>query len=484
MASQYKNFINGKWLDSKGKETFMQKNPANTDIVTGIWPASNKEDIKNAISAAQDAYIPWKKLSVYERAEYLKKALQILKEKQTEIARVITSENGKTLRESLAEIYSALIEMEYQINEGLRLNGQVLPSVKKDIFSYSTRVPLGVVAIISPWNFPFNVPCRKVVPALISGNTCVFKPASLTPKTGKMFVDLFIEAGIPKGVLNFVTGSGSVFGKEITKNKAIKAISFTGSTNIGRNIYKESANNMARTQLEMGGKNPVIVLDDCDIDQAVDATVTAAFACAGQWCTSTSRVIVLKSIGKEFIEKVISKTRKMVIGDGEDKNVTMGPVCGKEQFENILKYIEIGKSEGAKLLLGGSSVKKGKMGNGYFIKPTIFTQVRENMVIASEEIFGPVLSIVEVDDFKQAMEIANNVEYGLSSSIFTSDIKNAFRFLDETDVGLTHVNLMTAYKEPQYSFGGTKASGFGAPEAGSTGIEFFTEHKIVYVKTS
>ena len=484
MVQLYKNYINGEWVSNGNGKTFKQINPANTNKITGIWPASTKKNIAEAINAAQEAYEGWRRLSPYERAEYLKKALRLLKQKQKDIAEVITQENGKTIKESMAEIYSAIMEMDYQINEGLRLDGKVLPSIKKDIFSYSKRVPLGVVAIISPWNFPFNVPCRKVTPALMTGNTCVFKPSSLTPKSGKMFTDLYFKTGIPKGVLNFVTGSGSVFGKEVTTNKLIKAISFTGSTQVGRNLYRESANNMVKTQLEMGGKNPIIVLEDCDMDQAVDATITAAFACAGQWCTSTSRAIVIKSIAKEFTEKVVDKTKKMILGNGTDENVNMGPVCGKEQYVNIQEYIKIGKSEGANLVLGGNAVSNEELKNGYFIEPTIFTNVKQDMVIANEEIFGPVLSIIEADDFKQAMEIANNVEYGLSSSIFTSNLKNAFAFLDETDVGLTHVNLFTALKEPQYSFGGIKASGFGTPEAGSSGIEFFTEHKVVYIKTN
>jgi aldehyde dehydrogenase (NAD+) len=339
-----------------------------------------------------------------------------------------------------------------------------------------------VVSIISPWNFPFNVPGRKVTPALIAGNTCIFKPASLTPQTGRRFVELFIEAGLPPGVLNFITGSGGILGHELVKNPTIKAVSFTGSTEVGRDIHKKAAQIMARTQLEMGGKNPLVVLEDADMEEATNAAVTAAYACAGQWCTSTSRVIVVKKIASDFIERVVEATNRIIIGNGLDSNTCMGPVCGQQQMKSILEYIEIGKSQGAKLLCGGNRLKGSEYDKGCFVSPTVFTNVTPDMKIAREEIFGPVLSIITVADFDEALSVANAVDFGLSSSIYTTDLTKAFTFLERTEVGLTHVNLMTALKEPQLSFGGIKASGFGIPEAGETGIEFFTEHKVAYIK--
>jgi len=482
MAEKFKNYVDGCWVEASNGKTFEQRNPANLEEVTGIWPASTKEDTLKAIEAAQKAFPAWKSLTVYQRAEFLKKALSGMIRRQDEFAEVLSKENGKTLSESKTEIGSAIKEMEFQINEGIRLGGETLPSANEGVFAYSTRQALGVVSVICPWNFPFNVPGRKVTPALITGNTCVMKPASLTPQTGLKFLELFVEAGLPKGVLNFLTGGGTSVGNEMISSPLVKAITFTGSTGVGMRIHETASKTMTRTQLEMGGKNPVIVLEDCDFDEAVKATVVAAYACAGQWCTSTSRVIVQKSIAKKFKEAVVEMAKKYVVGNGMDAATTMGPVCGTDQLRSILKYIEIGKKDGATLLYGGNQLKSNGLENGCFIEPTIFSDVNQEMVIAREEIFGPVLSIIEVDTFEEAIQIANNIEFGLASSIFTKDLSKAFRFLEQTDVGLAHVNLMTALKEPQYSFGGVKHSGVGLPEAGKTGVEFFTEHKVAYIK--
>lgn len=482
MTAIFKNFIDGQWVGSSNGKTFEQRNPANLDEITGIWPSSTREDTLKALQAAQKAFPSWKNLTVYQRAEYLKKALAAMSRRQDEFADVLTRENGKTLQESKSEINSAIREMEYQINEGVRLGGETLPSSNDRIFSYSMRQPLGVVSVICPWNFPFNVPGRKVTPALITGNTCVMKPASLTPQTGLKFMELFVEAGLPAGVLNFITGGGTSVGNEMISNPIVKAISFTGSTTVGTRIHETAAKNLTRTQLEMGGKNPVVVLDDCNFEEAVSATVTAAYACAGQWCTSTSRVIVQKNIAEKFREAVVAAAKKYVVGNGLDSSTTMGPVCGMDQVNSIMNYIEIGKKEGARLIFGGNRLKNNGLNKGCFIEPTIFSDVNQEMIIAREEIFGPVLSIIEADSLEDAIETANNIEFGLASSVFTKDLEKAFRFINQTDVGLTHVNLMTAYKEPQLSFGGIKYSGVGIPEAGKTGVEFFTEHKVVYIK--
>lgn len=482
MANEFKNYIAGEWVTSNDGKTFQQENPANLKEVTGIWPALSKEQTTLAINAAEKAFAEWSRLSVYRRAEYLKKALQNMINNEDNIAKILTRENGKTIAESKTEIISAIKEMEFQINEGIRLCGDTLPSAREDVFCYSTYQPLGVVSIISPWNFPFNVPGRKITPALMAGNTVVFKPASLTPQTGLKFAELFIEAGLPGGVLNFVTGYGSTVGEMMVTDPRIKAISFTGSTQIGTRIHQKAAQTLARTQLEMGGKNPIVVLADCDLEEAASAAVTAAYACAGQWCTSTSRAIVEKSIAKDFIALVKEKTEKIKVGDGMNSQTQMGPVCGTSQLKTILNYIEIGKKEGANLLTGGYQLTDHDLKEGCFVAPTIFTDVTPDMKIAKEEIFGPVLSIMEVDDFAEAIQVANNVPYGLCSSVFTKNIEKAFQFIEKTEVGLTHVNLITALKEPQYTFGGIKESGIGIPEAGKTGIQFFTEHKVVYIK--
>jgi len=482
MAQAFPNYIKGQWEDMADHPTFEQRNPANLDEVTGVWPVATRGDAQRAIEAAQEAFGPWSRLTVQKRAAILKVAHEGMKRRRDEFAEILTRENGKTLTESQTEIDSAILEMEFQIHEGVRLYGQTAPSSMDGVFAYSTRQALGVVAIISPWNFPFNVPGRKMTPALMAGNTCVFKPASLTPQTGLKFVELFAQAGLPAGVLNFITGGGDTLGHELVTHSLVKAISFTGSTQVGRQIHQQAARNMTRTQLEMGGKNPAVVLEDADLAQAAEAVVKAAFACAGQWCTSTSRVIVARGVAETFRKQVLELTRQIKVGKGTDPAVTMGPVCGRQQLESILEYLRIGKEEGATLLCGGERMTGGEYGEGCFVAPTLFADVQPEMKIAQEEIFGPVLSIMEVSDFAQALAWANQVDFGLSSSIFTSDLQKAFTFLEETEVGLAHVNLMTAVKEPHLGFGGIKASGMGLPEAGRTGIEFFTEHKVAYVK--
>ncbi|KKT92239.1 MAG: Aldehyde Dehydrogenase [Parcubacteria group bacterium GW2011_GWF2_45_11] len=482
MAQLHQNFINGQWQDSSCGQEYEQRNPADLTEITGIWPKSSVADVASAIEAAAAAFASWSRLTVYQRAEYFAKVLQVMKSRVEQIAAVITAENGKTLKESKGEIESAIKEMEFQIGEGLRMAGEVMPSGQNGVMAYSMRRPLGVVAVISPWNFPFNVPCRKITPALMTGNTCIFKPANLTPGIGAEFVKLFDEAGLPPGVLNFITGSGAVIGDAIVGNPLIKAVTFTGSTEVGRSIHQKAAANFTRTQLEMGGKNPLVVLADADLQAAASSAALAAYACAGQWCTSTSRVVVEEKLHDDFVKLLLEKVKKIKVGKGTDSSTTMGPVCGKSQLEGILGGIEKGKAEGAKLIIGGNQIKTKDLTDGCFIEPTIFTEVTPDMFIAQEEIFGPVLSIIKAKDFEDAVKIANNVKFGLSSSIYTNDLQKALTFVERTDVGLTHVNIPTAVKEAQLSFGGVKLSGCGIPEAGHTGVEFFTEHKVAYIK--
>lgn len=475
------NFINGKWITSKSGRTYEHRNPANLQQVTGIWQYSSAEDVQEAIDAAQNAFDSWRSLTVYQRAEYLKRALELTKERVISIADVITTENGKTIAESKSEIFSAIKEMEFQINQGLRTGGQVMPCTQSGVLAYSIRCPLGPVAVIAPWNFPFNVLGRKCLPALVTGNTCVLKPANLTPGVGEEFVKLFNDAGLPSGVLNFVTGSGREAGNELVVNPKIRAVSFTGSTEIGMNIQKCSAPSMKRTQLEMGGKNPLIVLADADLEKAADSVALAAYACAGQWCTSTSRAIVEKSVMNDFLDILIARIKRIIVGPGTDPNITMGPVCGENQLNGILTGIAKGKAEGAIIVSGGHRLMTDNLQNGCFVEPTVFSNVTPEMFLAQEEIFGPVLSVMTAEDFEHTIQLANNVRFGLSSSIYTNDLHKAMTFVNRTNVGLTHVNMPTAVKEPQLSFGGVKTSGFGIPEAGKTGIEFFTEHKVVYI---
>ncbi len=481
MQTIHKNYINGAWIDSSSNAIYNHLNPADLSEITGVFRKSNIEDTLQAVAAAKAAFEPWAMLSVQQRAQYLKKVHALMQERIELIAKIITKENGKTLRESRGEMTSAVNEMEFQINQGLRMSGEIVSSSIPGVLAYQIRRPIGPVAIISPWNFPFNVPARKITPALISGNTCILKPALLTSEVGVEFVKLFHDAGLPKGVINMVIGSGRTVGEELVKNKDIKAITFTGSTEVGMTIHAAAALGMKRTQLEMGGKNPLIILEDADLEAATDATVLAAFACAGQWCISTSRVIIQKSVLAECTEKILGKTRKIIAGRGDEDTSTMGSVCGEAQLKNVLSGIRKAKEEGGKLLTGGNQIKTDGLEKGCFVEPTVFSDVAPYMSIAQEEIFGPVLAIMPVEDFDEAVELANNVEFGLGSSIYTKDIAKAMAFVNKTDVGLTHVNMHTAYKEPQLSFGGIKASGHGIPEAGKTGIEFFTEHKTVYI---
>jgi aldehyde dehydrogenase (NAD+) len=473
-----RNYINGQWVTSTTGEVAEQRDPADLSVVTCRFQRSSREEARTAIDAGAAAYESWSVLSAPQRADYLAKALAVIVRRQNEIAEIITRENGKTLAESKGEVLAAVKEMDWQIAEGRRPYGETIPSERPGVLAYCIRQALGVVSIIAPWNFPFNVPCRKITPALMAGNTVVFKPAALTPRSAVCFVEAFAEAGLPPGVLNLVTGDGAVVGDELVVNPNIRAISFTGSTPVGRGIHKKAADTLARTQLEMGGKNPAVVLADADLDAAADAVVRAAYACAGQWCTSTSRAIVEAGIFEAFQAKVRERVVRIRVGNGLDASTTMGPVCGSTQLREILRYIEIGVTEGATLLTGGHQVKHA----GCFIEPTVFTDVTSGMVIAREEIFGPVLCLIKVAGFDEAVKVANDIEFGLSSSVFTGSLEKALRFVEQTEVGLTHVNMPTAHKEPQLSFGGIKYSGTGLPEAGKTGIEFFTRHKVVYIQ--
>ena len=477
-----KNFIGGEWRPAAGGRTFEQRNPAWLHEVTGTFADSSADDVEAAIAAARSAFPAWRALSPHKRKSYLDRSLCAMIERRDEIAAVITRENGKSLREARAEVDSAIKEVDYQIAEGVRLCGQTVPVEVGGTLAYSTREALGPVAIVTPWNFPFNVPCRKGTPALMAGNTVVLKPASLTPRTGLLFTELLAQSGLPPGVVNCVTGAGGSVGAALVGDARIKAVSFTGSTPVGRSIQLAAARNLTPTQLELGGKNPAIVLPDADLELAVAEIVKGAFACSGQWCTSTSRVIVLEEIAADLTERLVTAAQGISVRDGANEDCGMGPVCGARQKADVLEYIAKGRAEGARLLTGGTALDGEDYDHGCFIAPTVFDRVTPSMTIAREEIFGPVLVIIAVGSFDEAVEVANGVAYGLSSSIFTNDLKRALTYLELAEVGLAHVNLMTALKEPQLVFGGVKESGAGLPEAGSSGIEFFTHHKVCYVK--
>ena len=397
------------------------------------------------------------------------------------MARVITQEEGKNLNEARGEILKAINVLEFTASEGRRPTGQVIPSEMPNTFLYTTRSPLGVVAIITPWNFPICIPAWKIAPALLEGNSVVFKPASLTPGTAFEFVKCFEEAGLPKGVLNLVYGSGSVVGNALVDDPRVKAISFTGSNEIGLQLNARAAKRLARTQLEMGGKNPVIVLDDADLDQAAEAIVQGAFGSTGQRCTATSRVIVTQSVRSSLTQKILEKTRAIKVGDGALDPQAMGPVVDETQYRSVLEGIRTSKEEGARLLCGGEGIGSNPQETGYFIAPTVFDEVTPEMNLARNEIFGPILGILSASSFEDAIQIANNVEYGLSSSIYTQNIANVMKYADQIETGLLHINSPTVGGEAHAPFGGMKSTGLGGREMGSTGPEIYCEIKTVYV---
>ena len=479
-----KNYINGEWVDSASGATFEHLNPADLTVVTGVWPQSTVEDARAAVGAAEQAFESWGRLSVFERAEYLKKAVALMAERADQIGSIISFENGKILAEGKGEVNAALGEAHHHIQEGIRVVGpqETRPCAQAGVLAYHINRPLGVAGIITPWNFPFNVASRKIFPALMAGCTCVLKGARLTPGSSAAFVQLMADAGLPAGVVNLISGSGRVVGEELVTNPVVKAISFTGSTEVGISINTQAGPSLTRTQLEMGGKNATVVLSDANLEAAADAITLVGFLCSGQLCTSTSRVIVEQSVHKKMVELLEQRVKKMVVGPNDDPASTMGPVCGQGQLKEILAGIERARKEDAKVVIGGNQITENGFDKGCFIEPTLLDNVKSNMFIAQEEVFGPIISIMPVADFDEAVEVSNATTYGLASSVYTNDLEKAMTFIDKSDVGLAHVNMHTAAREPQFSLAGVKASGFGIPESGHTGIEFYTEHKVAYIK--
>ena len=481
-ARVFANYTNGKWVQSASGRTAPDYNPANRDEVICETQASIVEDVEAAMLGASAAFTGWRSTPAPRRAGLLQEALRLMKEREGEITRAITLENGKTLRESRAEFLSAVNEADFQIGQGWRLGGGHFPSEEPGVLCYVTRQPLGVVTLIVPWNFPLSIACRKLFPALVAGNCCILKPADFAPLCAALVIEIMHQVGLPPGVVNYVTGRGSVIGDALVCHPAVRAISFTGSTEVGVGIATKVAGRRVKIQMEMGGKNPLVVLADADLERAADAAVLGAFSCAGQWCTSTSRAIVEAPVYDDFIRLLVSKAEEIVVGNGMEEDTRMGPVAGPAQYEMILNYIAIGKQEGARLCAGGHALTEGEYSKGYFVAPTVFADVTPEMRIAQEEIFGPVLSVMKACDSEDALRIANSTVYGLSSSIYTNDLAKAHRFIEESEVGFCHVNMPTMWKEPPLEFHGVKDSGRGVPEAGRSGAEFFTEVKAVYVR--
>jgi aldehyde dehydrogenase (NAD+) len=478
MAETHKNYVNGKWIASRSGATFDDENPARRGSNVGQFQASTPEDVLDAINAADAAFRVWKRTPISERQKYVAEFLRLLAESRDELARIVTIENGKTIKESRAEVDSALVEGSYHLNQIASFSGQSGPGAFRDISTWVQYQPLGVVGIISPWNFPMNVMNRKAVPALLTGNTVVFKPASFTPWSGIFMTQLFERAGLPAGVFNCVTGLGSKIGNVLVEDPRVRAISFTGSTEVGKKIQVKCAANLTRTQLELGGKNALIVMDDADLNEAVAAATTAGFSNGGQWCTSTSRILLHKGIAKPFLDALIARSEAMNVADGTLETTDMGPVAGPDQFRDVSNAVEQAKANGATLVAGAKPADPA----GYFIRPTVFTNVTTDMPIFRDEIFGPVLAVCEIGSLDEAIELANKSIYGLSSAIYTKSLTNAKKYVDGIEAGLAHVNIHTGYKEPSMPFGGVKQSGAGLPENSETGLEFFVDRKAVYVR--
>jgi len=479
----YGNYVGNKWTTASSAATFDDENPASKGSVLASFQSAAPRDITAAIDVAAEAFLRWRRVPIEEKQQLGARFIQLVLERQEELAVIITKENGKTLREARAEVQSAVTEGTYHVYQSAKFLGHTLPSGTTGMTGWVQYHPIGVVGIISPWNFPANVMCRKTLPALLTGNTVVFKPATFTPWSGIFMAQLFDEAGFPEGVFNCVTGLGSSVGNALVDDPRVRAISFTGSTEIGKKIQERVAKNLTRTQLELGGKNALIVMNDADLNAAVGATMTAGFACAGQWCTSTSRILVQKEIHGKFVDMLGARCEQMVVGDPLDDNTAMGPVAGPDQYKGISKAIDQAKSEGARLVTGG--VATGELGEkGYFIRPTVFADVNREMTVFREEIFGPVLAVSTFDTLDQGLKLANESVYALSSGIFTKDIDAAQKYVADIEAGLAHVNIHTGYKHPALPFGGWKESGFGLPENSQTGLEFFVDRKAVYIKSS
>ncbi|MFJ7724677.1 alpha-ketoglutaric semialdehyde dehydrogenase GucD [Neobacillus sp. NPDC097160] len=478
----YKNFINNEWIESESEQTIKSINPANKEEIVGYVQNSTNTDLENAVQAADKAKNAWRKLGQAARGQLLFKVANIIEENLNDIAETLTREMGKTLPEAKGETARGVAILRYYAGEGMRKDGDVIPSSDKDALMFTKRTPLGVVGVITPWNFPVAIPIWKIAPALVYGNTVVFKPATEAAVTAAKIVDCFAKAGLPEGVVNFITGSGSVIGQALIDHPLLNAITFTGSEGVGEGVAKSAAARGIKFQLEMGGKNPVIVTKDADLDAAVEAVISGGFRSTGQKCTASSRVIVETAVYDAFKEKLIQETEKITVGDGLKEGIWMGPCASESQFTTVRKYIEQGLEEGASLLYGGEPLTGGEFDKGFYVAPTIFENVKPDMAIAQEEIFGPVIALLKAADLEEAIKLANDTKYGLSASIFTSNIGSLLEFIDEIDAGLVRINAESAGVELQAPFGGMKASSTGSREQGEAAKEFFTTIKTVFIK--
>lgn len=476
------SYVDGKWFHPKSNRLVRNINPADPEDVISEFPCATADDVGRAIDAAQAAFKSWKRTPGPERGRVLWRAANIARQRAEEIARTLTREEGKVLKEAKGEVMKGISLLEFYAGEGFRMHGKTLPSEAPDTFSYTIRRPLGVVGLIAPWNFPWAIPVWKSAPALVAGNTVIFKPAELTPATATLLTEIYEQAGLPAGVLNMLVGSGSVVGEAMVHSPVLRAISFTGSNEVGGALYTKAAQRGAKVTCEMGGKNAVIVMQDADLDKAAVAIHGGAFGSTGQRCTATSRVIAHPDIKNGLVERLVGAAKKIKVGSGLDESVDMGPAVDEKQWKTDFDYIKIAGQEGARLLLGGK--KPEHLNKGYFVEPTIFDNVAPDMRIFKEEIFGPVLSVSTARSLEEALRFANGVEYGLTTSIFTENIDTIMNFVEEVETGMVHVNEPTIGGEAQLPFGGTKATGVGEREMAEEGLNFFTELKTVFINYS
>ena len=474
------NLIGGRWVE--GPDLFENRNPADIRDLVGMFVRGTPDDMTAAVRAAHEAFPGWASLPAPARGAMLFTAAGILDARFEQLATEMTREEGKTLPEARGEVRRSINILRYFGGEGARLAGLLAPSERDRVFAYALRKPLGVVGLVTPWNFPSAIPAWKLAPALVAGNTVVLKPASGAPLSSWRIVEALVEAGVPDGVVNVVAGPGAALAESLADGPGMRAISFTGSCETGAQMYDHAVRRRLRVQLEMGGKNPTVVLADADLERAVADTINGAFASTGQKCTATSRVIVEAAVHDAFVERLVERTRALKVGHGLDPGTDVGPAIDQRQLDTVLDYVERGRREGATLLCGGRRLEEPPFDHGFFVEPAVFANVSEHLSIAQEEIFGPVLAVMKAADFEEAVRIANGVAFGLSASVQTKDISRAFDFINRIEAGLVTVNLPSAGVEYQLPFGGTKDSSVGPKEQGPNAFDFYTDWKTVYLR--
>jgi aldehyde dehydrogenase (NAD+) len=479
----FQNFIGGEWVDAVSGETFESRSPATGELI-GVFPRSGAEDVDHAVAAAREAYEEWRLVPAPARGEILYRFGALVREHKEELSLLMSREMGKVLPEAGGDVQEAIDMSFYMAGEGRRLFGQTTPSELRDKFNMSVRTPIGVVGVITPWNFPIAIPSWKIAPALVCGNTVVFKPATDTPALGERFVELLVQAGVPPGVVNVAHGGGGTVGQRLVEHPDVPVITLTGSRDTGVAVMKAAADNLKRVHLELGGKNAVVVLDDADLDLAVEGIIWSAFGTSGQRCTAASRVIVHERVYGQLQSKLVAAAEEMRLGPGWEEDTDVGPVINSVALEKIHSYTAIGQDEGAKLVTGGEVATGNGLDQGFYYRPTIFADVEPGMRVAQEEIFGPTTSLIPVKSVDEAIRVANGVRYGLSSSIFTRNVNTAFRAMRDLETGITYVNAGTIGAEVHLPFGGMKETGNGHREAGQAALDVFTEWKSLYVDYS